>query len=145
MKKYIKTKIIEAKPMTRGEFSEYRGREIPKNPTDEGYYLEKYPNLHGSWIPKDMFDNNFSEYHEDNLVSTIEPMISKDYKERFKAEYKQLYIRYNGLKNMISKWDKNELNFEPTCPREIYDVQLKAMSDYMSVLEERAKLENINL
>lgn len=72
-------------------------------------------------------------------------MISKDYKERFKAEYKQLYIRYNGLKNMISKWDKNELNFEPTCPREIYDVQLKAMSDYMSVLEERAKLENINL
>lgn len=48
------------------------------------------------------------------LEDTVEMMVSEDYKERFKAEYFQLAVRVDGLKNMLNKWDKRELNFTPT-------------------------------
>lgn len=80
-----------------------------------------------------------------NLKDTIELMISNDYKNRFLAEYQQLIIRRDGLKAMLKKWDKGELDFKPTCPRGAYDIQLKAMDDYASVLEARAAMENIEL
>lgn len=79
------------------------------------------------------------------LAETINGMISEDYKERFIAEYQQLVIRYNGLKNMLNKWDKNELPFTPTGPRSTYNMQIKAMTDYIAVLEARAVMEGINL
>lgn len=79
------------------------------------------------------------------LSETIEMMNSADYKEKFKAEYYQLAIRYYGLCRMIEKWDNNELDFTPTCPRSMYDFQMKTMADYMMVLEKRADLEEIKL
>lgn len=79
------------------------------------------------------------------LKDTTKLMISKDYKDRFKAEYLQLKIRYNKLLSMLEKWDSGELTFTPTCPREIYNKQTNAMYDYLDVLEERAKLEGIDL
>lgn len=79
------------------------------------------------------------------LKDTVDGMLSSDYKERFKAEYYQLKIRFNKLKVMVEKWDNNELNFVPTCPREIYTRQLNAMKDYIIFLEERASLENVEL
>lgn len=79
------------------------------------------------------------------LADTVEGMNSADYKERFKAEYYQLKIRFVGLMNMCGKWDKNELSFEPTCPRSTYDLQLKAMRDYMTILEMRAVMEGVEL
>ena len=80
-----------------------------------------------------------------NLPDTAALMSSGDYKERFKAEYYQLSIRLDKLTAMIEKWDKNELNFNPTCPRELYDVQITAMKEYLNVLKQRAKLENVEL
>jgi hypothetical protein len=79
------------------------------------------------------------------LKDTATMMIDGDYKERFKAEYLQVKIRYDKLVNMCEKWDKGELNFTPTCDRNVYDRQLKAMKDYLSVLEERALKESVNL
>ena len=79
------------------------------------------------------------------LVDTVEMMNSSDYKERFKAEYAQLVIRYYGLRNMLEKWDNGTLEFEPTCPRSTYNLQIKAMTDYIAVLEARAVMENIVL
>ena len=79
------------------------------------------------------------------LVETVEMMNSSDYKERFKAEYAQLVIRYNGLRNMLEKWDDGTLEFKPTCPRSTYNLQIKAMTDYIAVLEARAVMENIDL
>lgn len=69
----------------------------------------------------------------------------KKFENRFKAEYNQLVIRYNGLNRMIENWDKGCLSFKPTCPRSTYDLQLKAMKDYIAVLEARAIMENIDL
>ena len=78
------------------------------------------------------------------LNETVDGMCSTDYKERFVAEYNQLVIRYRGLKNMLDKWDRNELDFTPTCPRSTYNLQIKAMTDYIDELEARAAMENID-
>ena len=79
------------------------------------------------------------------LVDTVEMMNSSDYKERFKAEYAQLVIRYYELRNMLEKWDNGTLEFKPTCPRSTYNLQIKAMTDYIAVLEARAVMENVDL
>ena len=79
------------------------------------------------------------------LKCTVSMMNSEDYKERFKAEYYQLVIRYRKLKSMLDKWDRGELDFIPTCPRGIYNIQIKAMTDYIAVLEGRAVMEGVEL
>ena len=80
-----------------------------------------------------------------DLINTIEMMSSSYYKERFKAEYAQLVIRYYGLRNMLEKWDNGTLKFKPTCPRSTYNLQIKVMTDYIAVLEARAVMENVDL
>ena len=79
------------------------------------------------------------------LRETNEMMSSDDYKERFKAEYYQVVIRYQKLKAMFDKWDNDQLEFTPTCPRSIYNIQIAAMTDYIAVLEARAVMENVIL
>ena len=79
------------------------------------------------------------------LRETVEMMNSADYKERFKAEYYQVVIRYEKLKAMLEKWDDGELNFSPTCPRSTYNMQVTAMTDYIAVLEARAVMEGVEL
>lgn len=46
---------------------------------------------------------------------------------------------------MLEKWNKNELTFVPTCPRSLYDIQVRAMKDYKDVLEARAAIEKVDL
>ena len=79
------------------------------------------------------------------LKDTIEMMNSEDYKERFKAEYYQVKIRYDKLNTMLEKWDNGELNFKPTCERDIYNDQVYYMKEYLAILELRAKTEGIIL
>jgi hypothetical protein len=79
------------------------------------------------------------------LEETKDLMCSADYKERFKAEYYQLKIRYEKLKDMCKKWDKGELDFTPTCPRNTYDYQLAYMSGYLKILKKRAEFEGVEL
>lgn len=79
------------------------------------------------------------------LKDTVEMMNSSDYKERFRAEYQQVVIRYKKLAAMLEKWDKGELNFNPTCPRSTYNMQIKAMTEYIAVIEARAVMENVDL
>nr|DAH86232.1 MAG TPA: hypothetical protein [Bacteriophage sp.] len=79
------------------------------------------------------------------LKDTVQMMNSADYKDRFKAEYYQVVIRYKKLKAMLEKYDKGELNFVPTCPRSTYNMQISAMTDYIAVLEARAVMEGVEL
>ena len=80
-----------------------------------------------------------------DMTKTVELMLSDNYKDRFKAEYYQLKIRYEKLKVMLDKWDEGKLEFKPTCGREIYDVQIEAMEAYLDVLADRAEIEGIEL
>ena len=77
------------------------------------------------------------------IEDTKDMMLSSDYKERFKAEYIQLYIRTEKLGNMLNNW--SHLDFKPTCPKYVLENQYKAMTQYLSILHERAERENIKL
>ena len=79
------------------------------------------------------------------LKDTVAMMGSDDYKERFVAEYAQLKIRYNKLYVVLEKYAADKLDFKPTCPIEILYEQLDHMEAYLSVLETRAKYEDIEL
>ena len=83
------------------------------------------------------------------LKETIELMCSNDYKERFIAEYNQTKIRYEKLKNFCNKIEVEEmLGKEETkhdCPLELLREQQKYMGLYLSILEKRALIENVEL
>lgn len=79
------------------------------------------------------------------LKETCSLMVEEDYKKRFAAEYYQVETRLAKLEAMLEKWDKNELTFVPTCPRSLYDIQVRAMKDYKAVLETRAVIEKVEL
>ena len=46
---------------------------------------------------------------------------------------------------MLENWDNGELQFTPTCPRELYTYQVEIMKKYLDILVIRAKIENIEL
>lgn len=79
------------------------------------------------------------------LKDTAASMGSDNYKDRFRAEYYQLVIRYKKLTTMLEKWDRNELDFIPNCNRGIFNMQQRIMADYIAVLESRAQIEDIEL
>lgn len=70
MKRFIGTKLVAAKPMTRLEYNLLRGWAVPadEDPSDEGYLVEYQdggkPNVPGfagyiSWSPKEQFDGAY--------------------------------------------------------------------------------------
>lgn len=79
------------------------------------------------------------------LKDTITLMQSDDYVERFVAEYLQLRIRKEKLKELIVKYKRNELSFTPDCSIAMLEVRLTVMIEYMLILEEQARIEKINL
>lgn len=146
MKKYVGVKLIEAQPMTRGDYNKYRGWIIPENenPNDEGYLL-KYSDEYVSWSPKQVFDEAYREYRVNELPQTALGMISENYKERFKAEYRQVKIRYDKLDEMTVCYEAGTLPFTPTCSLELLKEQKKHMGNYIRCLKIRAQIENIDL
>lgn len=89
------------------------------------------------------------EKNKMELKETVELMNSDDYKERFVAEYHQVKIRYEKLKNFCNKIEvETMLGKEVTkhdCPLELLREQQKYMGLYLSVLEKRALIENVEL
>lgn len=90
---YIGTKSVLAVPMSRGEYNEYQGWQIPENedPGDPGYLIEykdggkaNHPDHEGyiSWSPKDVFEHSYQldgfqncvmgrEIHKDDNEVTV--------------------------------------------------------------------------
>jgi hypothetical protein len=91
------------------------------------------------------------------LKDTIEMMQSADYKERFKAEYRQTKIRYEKLKAFCNKIEAAQRTqsdpFAPKkaeepkhdCSVELLKEQQSAMYQYLHTLEIRAVIEGIEL
>lgn len=79
------------------------------------------------------------------LKSTVGLMDSNDFKDRFKAEYYQVKIRYEKLHEMIVKYEAGTLNFEPKCPIDLLKQQAENMGKYLYTLEIRAEIEGIDL
>ena len=80
-----------------------------------------------------------------DLMDTVSMMNSPDYKERFKAEYYQLKIRYEKLHKMCIRYEAGTLNFTPACSLELLKEQKAHMGNYLRCLEVRAEIEGIEL
>mgnify|MGYP007101917783 CR=1 FL=1 len=79
------------------------------------------------------------------LADTIDGMCSDDYKKRFVAEYRQLCIRLDKLKDLLERHEKGTLDFEPSCPTLLLAEQACHMENYKTVLQNRASIEHIDL
>ena len=100
--------------------------------------------------------SNDTEYHSP-YEATVAGMLSPDYKERFKAEYRQTKIRYEKLKAFCNKIEATQrTHIEPfapkkveepkhDCPVELLREQQSAMGQYLHTLEIRAVIEGIEL
>lgn len=66
-----------------------------------------------------------------------------DWQQRFVLEYKALLEKTTKLGNMLDNWDN--LNFTPKCSKSLLSAQYNTMKAYLSILEERAVIEDINL
>ena len=66
-----------------------------------------------------------------------------DWQQRFVLEYKELLTKTVKLGNMLENWDS--LNFTPKCSRSLLSAQYNTMRAYLSILEERAVIEDVNL
>lgn len=89
--------------------------------------------------------NEYNDWLSSPFYNTVEGMLSPDYKERFKAEYRQTKIRYDKLHAMLVKADAGKLDFKPTCPLDLLRDQAQAMEQYLFCLEVRAMIEDINI
>lgn len=72
-------------------------------------------------------------------------MKSDDFKDRFRAEYRQLENRVEGLRDMLKKYKAGTLPFTPKCSYELLHEQLIHMESYARTLDERAGIEGIEL
>ena len=88
------------------------------------------------------------------LKETVPEMISDDYKDRFRAEYKQTKIRYERLKafnvRIEAAYETTEEAVpveEPKhdCPLHILQKQQRLMGEYLHILEVRAVIEGVDL
>ena len=84
------------------------------------------------------------------LKETIDLMTSKDYKERFVAEYWQTKIRYEKLKAFCDKIEASEIydcaeDVKHDCPLALLRKQQEQMGHYLHTLEIRAVIERIDL
>ena len=66
-----------------------------------------------------------------------------DWQQRFVIEYKELLSKTIKLGNMLENWDN--LNFTPKCSKSLLTAQYNTMKAYLSILEERAVIEGVNL
>jgi hypothetical protein len=87
---------------------------------------------------------------EVSLGETAEMMNSKDYKERFKAEYFQAKIRYEKLKNFNTKIEASHVSDavempKHDCPDDLLREQQSVMGHYLHILEVRAEIEGVDL
>ena len=68
-----------------------------------------------------------------------------DWQQRFVIEYEELADRAEKLRAILDKYDAGVLDFTPQTPIGVLRAQLSIMSAYMSILEERAEIEGVDL
>jgi hypothetical protein len=87
MDKYMGFKLLEANPMTLGDYNAYKGWNIPENedPNREGY-LVKYSDDYISWSPKEVFEAAYMKVIDNpNLPSGVS--ISGEMVDEFIVDY----------------------------------------------------------
>lgn len=144
---YIGTKIITARPMTRADYNEYRGWDLPadENGDDEGYLVEytngsapNHPNHDGyiSWSPAPQFQEAYIRLDADlNGFFQYQP-----HEQRVIAEEAELSQKVENLSNFIGTETFDALTLTK---RHHLKFQLSHMKSYRQIL--RARIEFFTL
>lgn len=132
MKKYIGKKEINAIPMNRQEYNDFRGWKLPEdeNGEDEGYLIEyvdggraNTPQYNGyvSWSPKDVFERAYK---------SIETPLDRLY-----VEYNELQDKYNKLVLFLGREDAEQIAGKMQV--DLMEKQRFEMKDYLLTLKTR--------
>lgn len=68
-----------------------------------------------------------------------------DYKQRMIREYRELQERISNLAHMLEGYEEGTLDFMPACSFQLLESQLYAMGAYANILQERARIEQVDL
>ena len=68
-----------------------------------------------------------------------------DYKQRIIREHRELQERISKLAHMLEGYAGGMLDFTPACSFQLLESQLHAMEAYASILQERARIEQVDL
>lgn len=66
-----------------------------------------------------------------------------DYNQRLIKEYSELKERAGKLDVLLKRWADGSLEFNPMCSIELLTAQLHIMHSYLSILEERGRIEGV--
>ena len=135
MKKYIGKKEVNAIPMNRQEYNDFRGWKLPddENGEDEGYLVEyvdggkaNTPQYNGyvSWSPEDVFKRAYK---------SIETPLDRLY-----IEYDELQDKYNKLVLFLGRKDAEKIAGEMQVA--LMEEQKLEMKDYLLTLRTRIEL-----
>lgn len=131
MKQYTGTKVVNAEPMTRQEYNDLRGWQVPddENPSDDGFLIEDLdgsaPNTathtgYVSWTPKDMFEKTY--------LPSEHPI------DRMAIENLQLLDRLKALDSLL---EKPQPKFISDKQWDLLQSQRAYMKGYFKVLDDR--------
>lgn len=131
MKQYTGTKVVNAEPMTRQEYNDLRGWQVPndENPFDEGYLIEYTDDGQSnttthkgyvSWSPKDVFEKSY--------LPSEHPI------DRMAIENLQLLDRLKALDGLL---EKPQPKFISDKQWSLLQSQRGYMKAYFKVLDER--------
>lgn len=68
-----------------------------------------------------------------------------DYKQRMIREHRELQERIGKLAHMLEGYAEGTLGFTPACSFQLLESQLYAMGTYANILQERARIEQVDL
>lgn len=131
MKQYTGTKIVNASPMTRLAYNDFRGWVVPsdENPSDDGYlveYVDSGPantdtyESYVSWSPKDVFEKSY--------LPSSHPL------DRMAIENMQLIERLKPLDELLKKPKPDRISTKQWA---LLHEQQKHMTAYFNTLDER--------
>ena len=79
-------------------------------------------------------------------MDTINRLINSDnYKERLVGELFEVTFRAEKLSQMLDKYLHGKLDFTPACPYDVLHEQFIYMRNYISILGQRCRIEQIDI
>lgn len=136
---YVGTKSVKAVTMSRGEYNEYRGWQIPEDedPSEAGYLVEYVdggkPNdqRHAgyiSWSPADVFERSYKQAPKNHI-------------ERMEVEASELQAKIDGAQKFLDSLQEEDAPLICDEQFDLLEKQLKYMKAYLITLRRRIKFD----
>lgn len=149
---YEGTKLVQAKPMNRLEYNQYRGWDLPadENGADEGFLVEyldggqaNHPDHKGyiSWSPKEVFERAYKISPVDMHFKHQPPHV-----QRMLKEWRELKTKYDAGRGFCDR-EANSETRQTNISEEDWTLlrdQLNAMFEYLIVLTKRIERAGIS-